>query len=101
MLNRRNLRIKVMQSLFSLQQSKDANYELCIEGFSEVFAPDLNSMEVQDKTLLNSQKRQATKLFEKAFQRGESSVYHEDLKIKKVVNSAFQEYAKQVKKDTD
>jgi N utilization substance protein B len=101
MLNRRNLRIKVMQSLFSLQQSKDANYELCVEGFSEVFAPDLNSMEVQDKTLLNSQKRQAVSLFETGFQKGESSVESDDVKIKKAVNSAFQEYAKQVKKDTD
>jgi N utilization substance protein B len=101
MLNRRNLRIKVMQSLFSLQQSKDANYELGIEGFSEIFAPDLNSMEVQDKTLLNSQKRQAIKLFENGFQKGHTSVDIDDVKIKKAVNSAFQEYAKQVKKDTD
>ena len=65
MLNRRNLRIKVMQSLFSLHQSKEAQYELSIEGFGETFSPDLNSMQVQDKVLLNSQKRQAVKLFEK------------------------------------
>lgn len=90
-----------MQSLFSLQQSKDANYELCIEGFSDVFAPDLNSMEVQDKTLLNSQKKQAIKLFEKGFQAGETSVESDDPKIKKAVDAAFQDYGKQVKKDTD
>jgi transcription antitermination protein NusB len=101
MLNRRNLRIKVMQSLFSLQQCKDANYELCLEKFSEIFAPDLNSMEVQDKVLLNSQKRQASKLFEKAFEAGETSVDHADDKVKKAVNNAFIDYANQSKKDTD
>jgi N utilization substance protein B len=101
MLNRRNLRIKVMQSLFSLQQCKDANYELCIEGFAESFKPDLNSMEVQDKVLLGSQKRQATKLFEKTFESGETSADHADVRVKKEVNAAFIEYANQVKKDTD
>lgn len=90
-----------MQNLFSLQQSKDANYELAIDGFGEVFAPDLNSMEVQDKTLLSNQKRQATKLFEKAFAKGETEVDHDDIKVKKIVNGAFIEYDKQFKKDTD
>ena len=66
MLNRRSLRIKVMQSLFALQQCKEASYELCIESFSETFAPDLNSMEVQDKPLLIQQKKTAIKTFEKA-----------------------------------
>jgi N utilization substance protein B len=89
MLNRRNLRIKVMQSLFSLQQCKDANYELGIEGFGEIFTPDLNSMEVQDKVLLNNQKKQSTKMFEKAFEKGDTSIDHVDVKVKKDVNSAF------------
>src|SRR5215216_5257926 len=101
MLNRRNLRIKVMQSLFSLHQSKEAQYELSIEGFGDTFSPDLNSMQVQDKVLLSSQKRQAIKLFEKTFEKGETSVDHADDRIKKVVNGTFVEYSKQVKKDTD
>jgi len=100
MLNRRNLRIKVMQSLFALQQCKEANYELCLEMISDAFLPDLNSMEVQNKALLNTQKRQAQKLFEKAFADGESKVDHEDEKVKKTVNTALKDYAAQVKKDT-
>ena len=101
MLNRRSLRIKVMQNLFALQQCKEANYELCLEKINETFQPDLNSMEVQDKTALNAQKKIATKLFEKAFAKGETSVDSEDEKIKKTVNSAFQFYSTQSKKDTD
>ncbi|WP_165823775.1 transcription antitermination factor NusB [Pseudochryseolinea flava] len=90
-----------MQNLFALQQCKDANYELCLENIGEAFLPDLNSMEVQDKAALNAQKKTATKLFEKAFGKGETSVDSDDEKIKKTVNAAFLFYAKQSKKDTD
>ncbi len=100
MLNRRSLRVKVMQSLFALQQCKDANYELCLEKINDSFLPDLNSMEVQDKTQLTLEKKQATKLFEKAFLNAETSVDHENIKIKKVVNECFIQYANQSKKDT-
>jgi transcription antitermination protein NusB len=88
-----------MQSLFALQQCKDANYLLCLDKINEVFAPDLNSMEVQDKTLLSSQKKIAAKLFEKTFANGEVTVTHEDPKIEKVVNDCFHFYSSQTKKD--
>src|SRR5688500_8727439 len=101
MLNRRSLRIKVMQNLFVLQQCKDANYELCLEKINDTFLPDLNSMEVQDKALLSSMKNEARKIFEKAFAAGETSIDHPEARIKKVVNDCFQFYANQSKKDTD
>jgi transcription antitermination protein NusB len=101
MLNRRSLRIKVMQNLFALQQCKDANYELCLEKIGDTFSPDLNSMEVQDKQQLNTQKKEALKLFEKGFANGEREVDHKDLKIKETVNDSFQFYQNQSKKDTD
>jgi N utilization substance protein B len=101
MLNRRSLRIKVMQSLFALQQCKDASYELSLEQIVDTFAPDLNSMEVQDKPQLTLAKKIAVKTFEKAFADNEFPVDHEDPKIKKAVNAAFQYYQAQVKKDND
>jgi N utilization substance protein B len=101
MLNRRSLRIKVMQNLFALQQCKDANYELSLEKIGDVFSPDLNSMEVQDKQQLSSQKKEALKLFEKEFAKGERVVDHKDPKIKKTVNDSFLFYQNQSKKDTD
>jgi N utilization substance protein B len=101
MLNRRSLRIKVMQNLFALQQCKDANYELSLERIGDVFSPDLNSMEVQDKQQLSSQKKEALKLFEKEFAKGERVVDHQDPKIKKTVNDSFLFYQNQSKKDTD
>lgn len=101
MLNRRSLRIKVMQSLFALQQCKDATFELCQENIVENLSPDLNSMEVQNKELLTQQKKIALKLFEKAFTDGEFQVDHEDDRVKKTVNNAFIFYNAQLKKDSD
>ena len=101
MLNRRSLRIKVMQSLFALQQCKEAAYELCRDNIAQTFLPDLNSMEVQDKSLLDQQKKIALKEFEKAFAAGEKSVEHSDPRIEKAVNEALKFYQAQVKKDTD
>jgi N utilization substance protein B len=90
-----------MQSLFALQQCKEATYELCIEQISDDFLPNLNSMEVQDKPLLGQQKKHAIQSFEKAFASGETAVEEADAKIKKAVNSAFQYYKTQIKKDGD
>lgn len=101
MLNRRSLRIKVMQSLFALQQCKDATYELCLEKTGDAFAPDLNSMEVQDKTLLHQQKKESLKLFEKAFSENLSTFEHEDPRVVNAVRNALKFYKDQVKKDSD
>jgi transcription antitermination protein NusB len=90
-----------MQSLFALQQCKEATYELCLEQINDTFLPDLNSMEVQDKALLGQQKKYAIKSFETAFAEGATSVDEEDAKIKKTVNGAFQYYKNQLKKDSD
>ncbi len=100
MLNRRSLRIKVMQSLFALQQCKDANYELCLEKISEKFSPDLNSMEVQNKAELTTQKKQALQLFKEAFANEETSIDHKDVKVKKGVNDCLNFYYNQNKKDS-
>ncbi|HYG02403.1 MAG TPA: transcription antitermination factor NusB [Chryseosolibacter sp.] len=90
-----------MQSLFALQQCKEATFELCQERISEAFLPDLNSMEVQNKELLNQQKKEALTVFQQAFANGDTKVTHEEAKIKKTVNEAFTFYSAQVKKDTD
>lgn len=99
MLNRRSLRIKVMQSLFALQQSREATYELCLDEIKEAFAPDLNSMEVQDKELLSQQKKAALHAFQEAFREGKLETDHEDKKVAEAVAAALRRYAEQVKKD--
>lgn len=90
-----------MQSLFAYQQCKDANLTLATDSIEATFAPDLNSMEVQDKKELSKQKSQALKAFEKAFDQHETSAEHDDPKIQKALQSAFSLYTKGVKKDFD
>jgi transcription antitermination protein NusB len=90
-----------MQSLFALQQCKEATYELSVEQIGDAFAPDLNSMEVQDKTLLGQQKKHSIKVFQDAFEAGQLTAEDENPKIQKEIDSAFKFYKAQVKKDTD
>jgi len=101
MLNRHSLRVKTMQSLFALHQCKEANHGLCLTLITQRFAPDLNSMEFQDKDLLKEQRQLAFKLFEKEFQAGATTTKHEEPKIEKVVNEALEYYAKQTKRDVE
>lgn len=97
MLNRRTIRIKIMQSLFAFEQCKEANYQLAHDYIEETFQPDLNSMEVQDKELLKSQRKSARQLLDGYFKGKEIS--DPDAAVVKTVNEALVNYHKQVKKD--
>lgn len=90
-----------MQSLFALQQCKEADYQLARDFTSKKFEPDLNSMEVQDKTVLAQKRTQAQKLFETSFHNGINTIEHEDVAIENTINEAIALYHKQCKKDTD
>ncbi len=98
MLNRRTIRIKIMQSLFAFNQCKEANHTLALDLIEERFQPDLNSMEVQDKELLRGQKKIALQLFEKRY-KGKEGAESEDAKVEKAVTDAFDLFNNQVKKD--
>jgi N utilization substance protein B len=97
MLNRRTIRIKIMQSLFAYSQCKDADLLLAHDLIEERFQPDLNSMEVQDKELLRSQKKSALQLFEKKM-KGEKGT-HDDPAVSKAVDDAISLFQKSIKKD--
>lgn len=98
MLNRRMLRIKVMQNLFAYEQCKEANYLLSIGQIESDFQVDLNSMEVQDKALLAKKQKAAVQLFEKKFKNKEIEP-SEDASINKSVVAALELYKSQTKKD--
>src|SRR6185295_1850996 len=97
MLNRRTIRIKIMQSLFAYSQCKDANLLLAHDLIEERFQPNLNSMEVQDKELLRSQKKSALQLFEIKM-RGEKGKA-DSPGISKAVDEAIHLFEKSIKKD--
>ena len=98
MLNRRTLRIKIMQSLFAFEQCKEANHLLAQDLIEERFQPDLNSMEVQDKDKLKKQKKLALSIFEKTF-KSQPIPDETEKEIVKAVEDAVDLFEKQVKKD--
>ena len=101
MLNRRTIRIKAMQSIFAYEQCKEANYHLALDQISEIFSPDLNSMEVQDKDLLKEQSQEATKIFKARYKNKGKKVKDSDTdKINDVVNTAIKGYYDQLGKDS-
>lgn len=97
MLNRRTIRIKIMQSLFAFDQCKEANNQLAHDFIDETFQPDLNSMEVQDKELLKAQRKAARLLLDARFKGKE--LKEADAIIVKTVDAAMETYQKQVRKD--
>lgn len=98
MLNRRTLRIKIMQMLFAYEQCKEANYLLGIDSIENFFKPDLNSMKIQDKEMLKGQREVATRLFEKKFS-GEDVPESPDPRVQESVDEAISLVAKLNKKD--
>ncbi len=97
MLNRRTIRIKIMQNLFAYAQCKEADLLVAHDLIEQRFSPNLNSMEVQNKELLRSQKKSALQLFEKKLL--DPKVMSEDMAINKSVEEAISLYQKSLKKD--
>ena len=97
MLNRRNLRIKVMQSLFAFEQCCEADYELAKDHLIQRFSPDLNSMEVQDKDLLKVRQQAALTLIEQKH-KGKKAASVEEV-IESEVKKALDQYKKNTEAD--
>ncbi|HEY4652931.1 MAG TPA: transcription antitermination factor NusB [Cyclobacteriaceae bacterium] len=90
-----------MQSLFALQQSREANYQLAFEFVRNRFTPDLNSMEVQDKELLARRSLLAQKALEEAFENGRSVPPLDDEAVAAAVKEALARHEDQCKRDRD
>jgi len=65
MLNRRILRVKAFQNLYSYSQCRSSNLNLAKDYIKESFLPDLNSMEAQDKPQLKKDAEITVSLFMK------------------------------------
>lgn len=89
-----------MQSLFAFEQCREANFELAKEQLAARFAPDLNSMEVQDKAQLRKEKEAALAAFGQIFTNAEAQP-DVDAKILKAATQSLTDYNNRVKKDFD
>lgn len=89
-----------MQAMYALKQSETANYHNSIGQLEEVFALDLNSMEIQDPILLEEKKKKATALFESHFNSNSTQENPvEEADIKQAVSDELTNFKNQVEKD--
>ncbi|QNF34378.1 transcription antitermination factor NusB [Adhaeribacter swui] len=99
MLNRRTLRIKAMQAIYAYMQAEGSDYNLALDKIEADFAPDLNSMEVQDRKKLEGQKKIATILFKEWYDTRQFDTEETDKEVLAAVNNAVRFYETQLKKD--
>lgn len=99
MLNRRILRAKAMQHVYAYKQCQRSNLELAYQHIHEAYAPDLNSMEVQDRDQLAREKRIATHLLDLYFEH--KPLEDTEEKHKKTAEEAIRLYEKQCRKDQE
>ncbi|ELR70700.1 Transcription termination protein NusB [Fulvivirga imtechensis AK7] len=89
-----------MQTIFAFQQCREANYGIALEFIKESFAPDLNSMEVQDKELLKAQAQEARQVFKENYKnKNFKSTAGSADRINEVVDEALRDYYQQIDKD--
>lgn len=87
-----------MQTLFAYEQCIEANNTLAQDLINERFAPDLNSMEVQDKPVLKEKRKEALMLYKQLFV-SEKVKESEDQKVNSVADEALQLCRNSNKKD--
>ena len=96
MLNRRLLRTKAVQALYARKLTADANRLLALDHIDEAFAPDLNSMEFQDRTKLTGLKRLAGITLDEFIKHGKPGDDEElPVQVINVARSAFEAYQRQ------
>jgi transcription antitermination protein NusB len=100
MINRRLLRIKVMQAVYALRQAELSNQQIALDAIEETFQPDLNSMQPQDKRQLEGFRKLASVLFDEAVK---TDTPAEDegtpTKVVKAANDGLVYYRSRGKKD--
>lgn len=99
MLNRRLIRIRAMQALFAYKQAEGANFQLALDLIADHFAPDLNSMEFQDKAKLEGFKKLGQNLLQEAFSRQNAESFDTPPEVLRMVEKAKEFYLLKNKKD--
>ncbi|AKP51445.1 transcription antitermination factor NusB [Cyclobacterium amurskyense] len=102
MLNRRILRVKAFQTLYAFHQCKHSNANLAQDFIKEAFLPDLNSMEVQDRSLLKKEAERCIQVFIKNIDKEQLSLDKGDNeKVKDIAVKAIAFYNNNNKKDKE
>jgi transcription antitermination protein NusB len=98
MFNRRHLRIKALQAVYNYSQKEKVAYNLGMDVLDEFFAPDLNSMELPNRPLLDKNKKEAKKIFEEQYKLDRLDFSGND-EVKKGITSAKTTYINYLKEE--
>ena len=99
MLNRRLLRIKVMQALYAYHQAVGADLGLAQDRIAEAFEPDLNAEVAPDRRQLEGQRKLGEARFREWHRTSEAPEKTDDQAVDAALNDAIRYYQDQVKKD--
>ena len=99
MLNRRLLRIKVMQSLYSYHQAVGADLLLAQDRIAAAFEPDLTAKEAPDRRLLEGQRKLGEAQLREWYRTGTVPEKTDDKAVDVAVDDAIGFFEAQVKKD--
>lgn len=89
-----------MQALYAFQQAELSNQQLAIDGINDLFQPDLNSMEPQNKRQLEGYRKLASLLFEEAVKTNQPAQDADAPRhVLKAANDGFLFYQTRTKKD--
>jgi N utilization substance protein B len=99
MLNRRLLRIKVMQSLYSYHQAVGADLLLAQDRIAAAFEPDLTAKEAPDRRKLEGQRKMGEAQLRDWYRTGVAPSTTDDKAVDKAVTDAINSFQNQVKKD--
>ena len=99
MLNRRLLRIKVMQSLYSYHQAVGADLMLAQDRIAAAFEPDLTAKEAPDRRQLEGQRKMGEAQLRDWYRTGTMPEKTDDKAVDKAVTEAINSFQNQVKKD--
>ena len=101
MLNRRLLRIKVMQSLYSYHQAVGADLMLAQDRIAAAFEPDLTAKEAPDRRLLEGQRKLGEAQLRDWYRTGTMPEKTDDKAVDAALTDAIGYFEAQVKKDGD
>ncbi|WP_338872441.1 transcription antitermination factor NusB [Spirosoma sp. SC4-14] len=89
-----------MQALYALKQAEFSNQQLALDGITDLFQPDLNSMQPQDKRQLEGYRQLAGLLFEEAIKTNQPAQDDDaPQKVLKAANDGYLFYQVRAKKD--
>lgn len=88
-----------MQALYGLKQAEKSDFHLALDFISEVFAPDLNSMEPRDRDELQQLKTLSKDLFRQSFSQDKPNLHQYPDEVRKAVQDATEIFDRSLEKD--